>query len=86
MKTIIIYLLIINALAIVVMIADKHYSRNNHRRIPEINLFLVAIMGGSLGSLIGMYTARHKIKKKNFVYGMPAILVAHVLLFLLYIL
>jgi hypothetical protein len=48
-------------------------------RIPESTLFLVALLGGALGSLIGMYTFRHKTRHASFVWGMPIILVLHIL-------
>jgi len=79
MKYLIVYLLIINVLGFIVMIADKHYSRNNHRRIPEINLLLVAIVGGSIGTLVGMYTVRHKTRHKLFTVGIPVILAVQAL-------
>lgn len=46
---------------------------------------MVAIIGGSIGSILGMYTFRHKTRHLKFVYGMPAILIIQlILLFLLY--
>ncbi len=79
MKYLYTYLFIINAIGFIVMIADKHFSRNNHHRIPEINLLLVAIVGGSIGTLIGMYTIRHKTRHKLFTIGVPVILAVQLL-------
>ena len=45
------------------------------RRIPEKTLFAAAILGGSIGAMIGMAVFRHKTLKPGFRYGMPAILV-----------
>ena len=65
---------------------DKRKAVKHTFRIPELTLFIVALIGGSLGSLIGMYTFRHKTRHWYFVYGMPAILIMHIIfiLFLLY--
>lgn len=68
------YLLFINILACALMGADKHKARRNRRRIPEKTLFLIAFLGGSLGSLAGMYVFRHKTRHRHFVVGMPLIL------------
>lgn len=67
-------LFVINILAYSLMGADKAKARQNQRRIPEKVLFLVALLGGSLGSLVGMYSFRHKTKHWYFVVGIPLIL------------
>lgn len=54
---------------------DKWKAKRHEFRIPEAALFLVAAFGGSIGSIIGMYTFRHKTKHKSFTIGMPAILI-----------
>jgi uncharacterized membrane protein YsdA (DUF1294 family) len=58
---------------------DKWKAKKRAWRIPESTLFLVALLGGALGSLIGMYTFRHKTRHASFVWGMPIILVLHIL-------
>ena len=81
MTTIVIgYLTIINAIAFALMLADKARARKNLWRIPERTLFTAAILGGSVGSLIGMYLARHKTKHPKFVIGIPLILAAQIAL------
>jgi uncharacterized membrane protein YsdA (DUF1294 family) len=75
----VIYLLLINAVGFILMLVDKHKAKKNLWRIPEATLMLIAALGGSLGSLLGMYTVRHKTKHLNFVLGIPAILAAHCL-------
>lgn len=77
---IVIYLIIINIIGFAMMGIDKSRARKRAWRIPELHLFVVAIVGGSLGSLIGMYVFRHKTRHMVFVIGMPLILVLHVLL------
>ena len=73
-----IYLLIINALGFAIMLWDKYLAKNNLRRIPERSLFGIAVFGGSLGCIIGMYTVRHKTRHKSFTLGMPAILIVQI--------
>ncbi|MBQ5608003.1 MAG: DUF1294 domain-containing protein [Oscillospiraceae bacterium] len=75
-----IYLLIVNALGFVLMLVDKYKAKNNLWRIPETTLIGVALIGGSVGSLIGMYTVRHKTKHPKFTVGIPVILVAQIVL------
>jgi uncharacterized membrane protein YsdA (DUF1294 family) len=74
MKYLLIYLLVINAAGFLLMLIDKHKAKKNRWRIPEKTLFLTAILGGSVGSLVGMYTFRHKTKHIQFTLGMPVIL------------
>ena len=71
----ILYFLTINALGFLLMLVDKHKARKNRWRIPEATLMGVAALGGSIGSLIGMYTVRHKTKHPKFTVGIPMILI-----------
>lgn len=76
MKLLAIYLLIINALGFYFMLADKIKAKKNMWRIPEAALMWVAIMGGSLGVLLGMKVFRHKTLHPKFSIGVPVILAA----------
>ena len=80
MKYILAYLLLINAVAFVLMLADKVKSKKNRWRIPERTLIGSAVIGGSIGALLGMYTFRHKTKHLKFTLGIPAILIAQIAL------
>ena len=79
-KLIVLYLLIINALSFLLMLADKRKAQQNLWRIPEKTLFTAALFGGSVGSILGMYLFRHKTRHWYFVLGMPAILAAQIFL------
>jgi len=83
MKVLYIYLIVINAAAFLLMLIDKVKAKKNLWRIPEATLFLVAAIGGSIGSLLGMYTFRHKTKHIKFIVGMPLILAAHIVIAIL---
>ncbi len=71
----ILYLLVMNVIGFSLMGIDKSKARKRAWRIPESTLFLFAIFGGSIGSIIGMYVFRHKTKHWYFVVGMPLILI-----------
>ena len=64
------------------MLVDKFKAKKNLWRIPEATLMTVAALGGSIGSLLGMYTVRHKTKHVKFTVGIPAILILQIALVL----
>jgi uncharacterized membrane protein YsdA (DUF1294 family) len=80
MKYFAIYLLIVNAIGFLLMLIDKRKAIRHRWRIPEKTLFLTAAIGGSMGSIMGMYTFRHKTKHLQFTLGMPAILIVQLVL------
>lgn len=80
MKYLLIYLLIINALGFLLMLVDKFKARRGMWRIPEATLMCVAALGGSIGSLAGMYLVRHKTQHPKFTVGIPVILVIQIIL------
>ncbi len=73
------YLVLINALAFGLMLADKRRARKKLWRIPESTLMVTALLGGSLGALVGMYTAHHKTRHRKFTVGIPLILALQLL-------
>ena len=74
MKLLSFYLLIINALGFLLMLVDKWKARKNRWRVRESTLLLIAALGGSVGSLAGMYLFRHKTLHLKFTLGIPLIL------------
>ena len=80
MKYFFLYLLLINAAAFLLMLVDKVKAKKNRWRIPERTLIGSAVLGGSIGALVGMYTFRHKTKHLKFTLGVPAILFAQIAL------
>lgn len=77
------YVVLINLTAFSLMGIDKRKAIKGAFRIPEATLFTVALIGGSIGSIVGMYTFRHKTRHFTFVYGMPAILILQIVLIIL---
>ena len=53
---------------------DKYKAGRNCRRIPERKLVMLAVAGGSIGAVAGMYLWRHKTKHLKFTLGIPGIL------------
>ena len=76
---ILIYLLIVNAVSFLLMLVDKRKARKKLWRIPEATLLLCAAIGGSIGSLAGMYTFRHKTRHLKFTLGIPVMLFLQIL-------
>ena len=76
----IVYFISVNMIGFALMGIDKHKAKKRAFRIPEATLFIVALIGGSIGSIFGMYACRHKTRHWYFVYGMPAILILQIIL------
>lgn len=79
MKYFFIYLILINALGLLIMLADKRKAIKKAWRIPEATLMTVAAIGGSIGILAGMQLFRHKTKHPKFTIGVPLILALQLL-------
>ena len=75
-----IYLVIINLIAFLTFGADKRRARRDRRRVRESTLFLLSVLGGSIGALLGMYVFRHKTRHWYFCVGIPAILILQIAL------
>jgi len=74
------WLVFINAATFAVYGVDKRRARRGAWRVPEKTLFLLPLLGGSVGALLGMRTFRHKTKHWYFVWGIPLILLAQMAL------
>lgn len=74
------YLVTINALGFLIMLADKEKAKKRLWRIPEATLLTVAALGGSIGCLAGMKVFHHKTRKPKFYIGIPVILALQLIL------
>ena len=72
------YLVLINAITFAVYGADKRRARKDRWRVPERTLFLLAVLGGSLGALLGMHVFHHKTKHWYFRVFIPLILLLQI--------
>lgn len=73
MEKLLIYLIFINIITFFIYGADKYKAQKKKWRIPEKRLFLLALIGGSIGAEAGMLCFRHKTKHPRFMIGIPAI-------------
>lgn len=80
---ILIYLLAINVVTFIVFGIDKSRARNHRWRISEATLFILAILGGSVGAELGIHIFHHKTRHLRFVIGIPLILILQLLVILL---
>lgn len=74
------YLVTINALGFLIMLADKEKAKKRLWRIPEATLLTAAALGGSIGCLAGMKVFHHKTRKPKFYIGIPVILALQLIL------
>ena len=72
---IIIYVVMMNLVSFALMGIDKYKAKKKAWRIPEATLFLFAIFGGSIGSILGMFLFHHKTRHWYFLFGLPLILI-----------
>ncbi|UUC40468.1 DUF1294 domain-containing protein [Clostridioides difficile] len=85
-KFILIYFIVINFIAFFSMYIDKERAIKHKWRIKEATLMYIAVIGGSIGSMIGIYSFRHKTKHIKFTFGIPFIIFLQFLLVYFYIL
>ena len=71
----ILFILLINLIAIILMKKDKAYAQSGERRIRENTLLIVAIVGGSFGMYYAMFKYKHKTLHNKFSIGIPVIMV-----------
>lgn len=79
-KYVLIYLILINLIGLLIMAYDKRRAIKRKWRVPEAHLFFIALIFGSLGSIIGMHLFHHKTKHLKFTIGMPVILLIQVMI------
>ncbi|MEG2712092.1 MAG: DUF1294 domain-containing protein, partial [Clostridia bacterium] len=78
-RVFILIILVMNVFGFISMGWDKLMAKKRAWRTPEASLFGIALLGGSLGSLVGMYVFHHKTKKPAFKYGIPLMLVLNII-------
>ncbi|SFO89747.1 DUF1294 domain-containing protein [Prevotella sp. tf2-5] len=74
------YLIFINIVTFLVYGIDKWKAKQGSWRISEATLLMLAVIGGTIGALLGMQVWRHKTMHKKFKYGLPLILLAQIAL------
>ena len=79
-RILLIVLAAVNLLSFALYGVDKWRAKRGAWRIPESTLLLAALLGGSLGALLGMELFRHKTKHAKFKVLVPLFLVLHIAL------
>ena len=92
-QTIVYYFITLNIVTFLVYGIDKWKAKLAKIRIRETALLTLAVLGGSIGALLGMQVWHHKTKHKGgthdvdnivggyqFKYGLPLILLSQVAL------
>lgn len=77
---VVLYILLINCIGFGAMALDKFKAERAKWRIPEKTLFMITILGGGIGTTVGMYLFRHKTKKLAFTIGFPTILISEIVI------
>lgn len=80
LKWLALWVLFWSILDYILMGVDKWKAKRERWRVPEKTFFLVAVLGGSLGAILGMYAFHHKTRHWYFKWGLPAILIAQIAL------
>lgn len=84
LNNIIIYIIIINIISFLAMWIDKKKAKYGKWRISESTLFMLVLLGGGIGGILGMYIFRHKTKKARFTFGFPIILLFEIFVVIYY--
>ena len=79
-QVILLYILSVNLGGFIAFGIDKKRSIRSKWRIPEATLLTIALLGGSIGCLLGMKVFRHKTLKLLFSIGIPVILALQIIL------
>ena len=79
-QTIVYILIVINVITFLIYGIDKWKAKQGSWRISEASLLILAVIGGSIGALLGMKVWHHKTMHKKFQFGIPMIIVAQIAL------
>ena len=84
-KQITTYFLIINIITLLTMYIDKSKAKKGKWRVKESTLFILVLLGGGIGGILGMQVFKHKTKKLKFVIGFPLILIFEILILIYFL-
>ncbi|MFA6939966.1 MAG: DUF1294 domain-containing protein [Clostridiaceae bacterium] len=76
------YFVLLNITGFLSMYIDKEKARTGKWRIKESTLLIIAVIGGSIGSYLGMKIFGHKTKHAKFKYGIPFIIIIQLIIYL----
>lgn len=81
MELLISIIIAVNLFGFLLMGYDKQKAQNKGWRVPELNLFMLAFVGGALGVFLGMRVFRHKTKHYSFMIGIPLLIGLNVIFY-----
>ncbi|WP_197046751.1 DUF1294 domain-containing protein [Oceanobacillus salinisoli] len=81
MNAIISYILGVNIIGLFMMRIDKQKAIRQQFRIPERTFWIIALLGGAIGTYLGMKVFRHKTKHPSFVIGLPIVIILNLIFF-----
>ena len=79
-KYLFIYLIAINVISFLAFYIDKQKAVSNGFRIAESILIMLSAIGGFIGSVIAIYTIRHKNRKVQFLFKLYLVLAVELLI------
>ncbi len=71
---------VMSLVTFIVFGADKYRAKKDLWRIRERTLFILALLGGGVGAYLGMKVFHHKTLHRQFVIGIPAIMIVQLAL------
>ena len=74
---VLIWIAIMSVWAFLAMGYDKRQAKKKGQRIPEKNLWFLAILGGGIGAYFGMQIFRHKTRHTSFRIGFLMLAIAY---------
>ena len=75
MKYLILYLVVMNLLAVVITVHDKNAAVRRRQRVRERTLMLTAALGGAPAMYLTMLVIQHKTRKPLFMIGIPLVFI-----------
>lgn len=82
---VLLYLIFINALEIILFVADKWKAKREQPRIQDKTLLLVAALGGAIGGMCASHLLQHMAWERKYSVGLPLLAAVHVLILYLYL-
>lgn len=80
MRLYLIFVLLINLFSFALFGIDKWCAVRQRKRISEAVLLITTFLGGTFGSLIGMYYFHHKVSKKEFLFKIAVVILVQIAL------
>ena len=79
-KLLAIYYIAINLILFLLMGYDKARAKAEKWRVPEATLFILGLLGGAVGGILGIKVFHHKTRKPSFYIIFVIGIVLHVAL------